>query len=113
MRLLAGIPAALLALLSVAGQSSARSTSHLETTFKPPQSFKNANLVHVISLEKNYVKESINVVIENIDKQPQDEYYLPFTAAQMSNLGGIEVKDRKDAKAGTFTVEATEVDPER
>ena len=112
MRFLAGIPAALLALLSVAGEASARSTI-VEATFKPPQSFKNANLVHVISVEKNYVKESINVVIENIDKQPQDEYYLPFTADQMSRLGGIEVKDRKDAKAGIFTVEAAEVDTER
>jgi len=113
MRFLAGVPTALLALVSAAGQTSARSTTSLDASFTPPQTFKNANLVHVISVEKNYVKESINVVIENIDKQPQDEYYLPFTADQISRLGGIEVKDRKDAKAGSFAVEIVESDPER
>jgi len=113
MKFLAGIPAALLGLVLVAEQTAARSTIHLDATFKPPQSFKNVNLVHVISLEKNYVKESINVVIENIDKQPQDEYYLPFTGDQVSRLGGIEVKDRKDAKAGTFAVDVVEFDPTR
>ena len=85
----------------------------LPATFKPPQVFKNANLVHVVSLEKNYVKESINVLVENIDKEPQDEYFLPFTADQMSRVGGMEVKDRKDATAGPFTAEAVEFDPER
>ncbi|KAK0618043.1 Ribophorin I [Bombardia bombarda] len=76
-----------------------------------PQVFKNANLVHVISVEKNYVKESINVVIENIDKAAQDEYFIPFTADQVSRLGGVEVKDRKDATAGPFTAEVAEFDP--
>lgn len=89
------------------------SQAKLPATFKPAQVFKNANLVHVISLERNYVKESINVLIENIDSKPQDEYYLPFTADQMSRLGGLEVKDRKDANAGPFGVEAVEFDPER
>lgn len=82
-------------------------------TFKPPQVFKNANLVHVVSVEKNYVKESINVVIENIAKDAQDEYYLPFTAEQMARVGAVEVKDRKNAEAGPFGVEAVEFDPER
>ena len=75
--------------------------------------FKNVNLVHVISLEKNYAKESVNVVIENIASSPQDEYFLPFTADQMSRLGGLEVKDRKDADAGPFETLAVEFDPSR
>ena len=69
--------------------------------------------MHVISVEKNYVKESINVAIENIGKEPQDEYFLPFTAEQMSRVGGMEVKDRKDTNAGPFTTEAVEFDPDR
>lgn len=85
----------------------------LPATFKPPQVFKNANLVHVVSLEKNYVKESINVLIENVGKEPEDQYFLPFTADQMSRVGGMEVKDRKDATAGPFIAEAVEFDPER
>lgn len=80
--------------------------------FTPPAVFKNANLVHVVSLEKNYVKETINVVIENIDDKPQDAYYLPFTTAQVAHVGGFEVKDRKETTAGPFVVEAVEVDPE-
>lgn len=101
-----------LSLLATAFASSESKTS-LPSTFKPPQVFKNANLVHVISLEKNYVKENINVLIENVDKEPQSEYYLPFTSDQVSRVGGFEVKDRKDATLGPFTAEVVEFDPER
>jgi oligosaccharyltransferase complex subunit alpha (ribophorin I) len=103
------------AVLSLLGTVSASSDSKttLPSTFKPPQVFKNANLVHVVSVEKNFVKENINVLIENIDKAAQDEYYLPFTGDEMSRLGGFEVKDRKDASLSGFTVEAVEFDPER
>ncbi|OAQ84107.1 oligosaccharyltransferase alpha subunit [Purpureocillium lilacinum] len=88
-----------------------RSKVTLPAEFKPPQVFKNANLVHIVSLEKNYVKEQVNVLIENVSKQPQDEYYLPFTADQMSRVGGFEVKDRKDTTAGPFVAERVEYDP--
>ncbi|KAK3939671.1 oligosaccharyltransferase [Diplogelasinospora grovesii] len=107
------VVSAVLSFLSLASTSSAKSSSKVDlpSTFKPPQVFKNTNLVHVISVEKNYVKESINVVIENIDKAPQDEYYLPFSSDQMSRVGGMEVKDRKDTSAGPFAAEAVEFDP--
>jgi oligosaccharyltransferase complex subunit alpha (ribophorin I) len=85
----------------------------LPSNFKPPQTFKNVNLVHTINLEKSYPKESINVVIENIASTPQDEYYIPFTSRQMETIGGLEVKDRKDPDGGLFEVEAVEFDPER
>lgn len=105
------IAAGLLSLLSSAVASSgSTSKTNTPTTFKPLPVFKNANLVHIISLEKNYVKEQINVLVENISDEPQDEYYLPFTADQMARIGGIEVKDRKDANAGAFQVEVAEVD---
>ena len=63
-----------------------------------------------MSLEKNYVKESINVVIENIDKEAQSDYILPFTNEQLSRLGGLEVRDRKNAESGPFVVEPVEFD---
>jgi len=107
----------LLSLASAAGSDRKSSSSSTSTTlpaiFKPPQVFKNANLVHVISVEKNYVKENINVLVENIDKAAHDEYFVPFTADQMSRLGGVEVKDRKDTTAGPFVAEAVEFDQER
>ncbi|KAK0746094.1 Ribophorin I [Schizothecium vesticola] len=93
--------------------SFAAANSPVSQTYPPPQVWKNANLVHIISAEKNYVKENINVLIENIAKQPQDEYFLPFTTDQLARLGGVEVKDRKDAKAGPFVAEIVEVDPKR
>ncbi|KAK2028678.1 ribophorin I [Colletotrichum zoysiae] len=96
---------------STAAAADKVSKVNLPTNFKPPQVFKNANLVHIISLEKNYAKESINVLIENIDKQPQDEYYVPFTPAQMSHIGGFEAKDRKNPEAGPFAVDIAEIDP--
>jgi len=105
---------AALSLLSFVSPSSARSTTTSDASpSKPPQVWKNANLVHVVSVEKNYVKENINILIENVSKAPQNEYFLPFTADQVSRLGGIEVKDRKDAKAGPFAVDIVELDPER
>ena len=85
----------------------------LPSTFAPPQTFKNLNLVHIINLEKSYPKESINVVIENIASSPQDEYFIPFTSQQMETIGGLEVKDRKDPDGGLFEVEAVEFDIER
>lgn len=85
----------------------------LPTDFKPPPVFKNANLVHIISLEKNYVKESINVLIENVGTRPHIEYFVPFTADQMERLGGFEVKDRKNTVAGPFVVQVVEYDPLR
>ncbi|KAK7414323.1 dolichyl-diphosphooligosaccharide--protein glycosyltransferase subunit 1 [Neonectria punicea] len=108
------ITTALLGFLSTALASAAAETqskANLPADFKPPQVFKNANLVHVISLEKNYVKEQINVLVENIASEPQDEYYLPFTADQVVRVGGFEVKDRKDANAGPFAAEPIEYDP--
>jgi hypothetical protein len=108
---------ALLSVLSLASAASSdtksSTSSTLPATFKPPQVFRNANLVHVVSVEKNYVKENINVLIENIDKAAQHEYFVPFTADQMSRLGGVEVKDRKDTSAGPFVAEAAEFDQER
>lgn len=113
------VASALLGLLATSVASSASSQQPLSSKvslpaqFKPPQVFKNANLVHIISLEKNYVKEQINVLVENVSKGPQDEYFLPFTADQMARLGGFEVKDRKDADAGPFRTETVDYDPHR
>ncbi len=98
---------------SLADASAGSQRSAKLSTFSPPQVFKNVNLVHVISVEKNYVKEAVNVVIENTDKEPQDEYFLPFTADQMSRIGGVEVKDRKDVDAGPFAVDVVEFDQSR
>jgi hypothetical protein len=85
----------------------------LPKNFKPPQTFKNVNLVHIINLEKGHVKESINVVIENIANSPQDEYFLPFTSRQMETIGSLEVKDKKDPDSGFFNVQAVDFDTKR
>lgn len=97
--------------VNVAGSTSSKLV--LPSTFKPPQVFKNANLVHIISLEKNFVKESINVLIENLSAKPQDEYFLPFTSEQMEKIGALEVKDRKNSDVVGFAVDAVEFDPLR
>ncbi|KAJ2900501.1 uncharacterized protein MKZ38_002406 [Zalerion maritima] len=96
------VAAALASWLTAAGASG----------FEPPQVFKNANLVHVVSLEKNYVKEAINVQVENIDKSPQDEYFVPIPSEQIPRIGGFEVKDRKNQDSGPLAVNLVEADPE-
>ncbi|CBF79447.1 hypothetical protein AN7472.2 [Aspergillus nidulans FGSC A4] len=83
----------------------------LPADFKPPQVFKNVNLVRNTNLEKGYARETINVVIENVDKQPQSEYYLSFPSDIFEQIGGLEVRNKKEADKGRFDVEASEVDP--
>ncbi|KAF2195445.1 Ribophorin I [Zopfia rhizophila CBS 207.26] len=84
----------------------------LPSTFKPPQVFKNTNLVRTTNLDKEYPRETINVIIENIDSKPQSEYYLPFESSLISSVGGLEVKDKKAPEKGNFKVEVVEYDTE-
>ena len=99
------------AVLSLAGsafssvQKPLTSTNILPSTFTPPQHFRNVNLVRVVNLEKNFARNTINVVIENISEKPQDEYFLPFTKDQAEKLGVLEAKDKKDASLAPFQVE--------
>lgn len=53
------------------------------------------------------------MVIENIAKEPQDEYFIPFTSQQMETIGGLEVRDKKNVEGGLFEVDAVEFDTQR
>lgn len=81
----------------------------LPGTFQPPQVFQHANLVRSINLEKSYPRETINVIVENIGKEAQEEYYLPFEQGVIARVGGLEVRD-KNSPAQVFDVETVEVD---
>jgi oligosaccharyltransferase complex subunit alpha (ribophorin I) len=107
------LAAALCSFLAVHADSNLTSQTILPSTFKPPQVFKNVNLLRSINLEKAYARETINVVIENIDKAPQSEYYLPFAADTIGKVGGLEVADKKAPEKGQFNVEVVEYDPDR
>jgi oligosaccharyltransferase complex subunit alpha (ribophorin I) len=85
----------------------------LPSNFQPPQVFRNINLLRNTNLEKAYVRETVNVVVENVDSKPQDEYYLPFEADEVEKLGGMEVRDKKDPGKGSFHVEIVEYDTYR
>lgn len=93
--------------------TTANSTTHtssrlvLSNDFSPPKVFKNVNLLRIINLEKGYVRETVNVVIENTAKEPQEQYFIPF--ASDVKVGGIEVRDKNAPSAGKFLVETTEV----
>lgn len=95
--------------------SSSPPSSHLilPVNFKPPQVFKNVNVLRNINLEKGYVKETINVVIENTDAKPQDEYYIPFKAEVIGKVGGLEVRDKKDPEKPKYRADVVEYDPYR
>ncbi|KAF2760133.1 Ribophorin I [Pseudovirgaria hyperparasitica] len=84
----------------------------LPAEFKPPQVFRNTNLVKNIDLSKEYARETVNLIIENIDSRPQSEYYLPFESALIARIGGFEVRDKKDASKDAFRVEVVEYDTE-
>ncbi|KAF2730094.1 oligosaccharyltransferase alpha subunit [Polyplosphaeria fusca] len=82
----------------------------LASTFKPPQVFKNVNLVRTTNLDKGFPRETINVIIENVDAKPQSEYYLPFESSLISRVGGLEVKDKKSPEKGALRVEVVGFD---
>jgi oligosaccharyltransferase complex subunit alpha (ribophorin I) len=101
-------------ILSSSSIVSAQSTAaSLPAHFKPPQVFKNVNLVRNTNLEKGYARETINVVVENVDKDPQSEYYLSFPSELFDRVGGLEVRNKKEAEKGRLDVEAVEIDSSR
>ncbi|MCJ1450828.1 dolichyl-diphosphooligosaccharide--protein glycosyltransferase subunit 1 [Mycoblastus sanguinarius] len=111
------IAAACLALFCIACGAEPNLTTPLSShqilpdNFKPPQVFKNINLLRNINLEKGYVKETVNVIIENTDTNAQDTYFIPFKAEAIANLGGLEVRDKKDPEKPAFVSEVVEYDP--
>lgn len=81
----------------------------LPNDFIPPPTFKNVNLLRNINLEKTYIRETINVVIKNTDKKPQNEYYIPFAADIIDKVGGLEVRDKNAENKGKFEVVPTDL----
>lgn len=75
--------------------------------------FKNVNLLRNINLEKAYVKEFVSVVIENTDANPQHEYYIPFAASIVAQVGGLEVRDNKNPEDPPYKVELVAYDETR
>jgi hypothetical protein len=113
MRLIHAAVAGFFAIATAKSNLTQGSKNVLPSTFQPPQHFRNTNLVRNINLEKNYPRETINVVVENIDKKPQSEYYLPFEQHVISRIGGLEAKDKKDASKAPFNVEIVALDEGR
>lgn len=89
-----------------------KTTSRVAATseFNPPQVFMNTHLVRNTNLEKGYVREVVNVVVDNVDKQPQSNYYLPFPSDVFDKVGSLEVRDKKAPEKGRMDVEAVGVD---
>lgn len=56
------------------------------------------------------MKEVINVVIQNTDSKPQDEYYIPFEAHVVGKVGGLVVRDKKDSSKPVFRSDLVEYD---
>ena len=85
----------------------------LPSAFSPPKHFRNVNLVRNINLEKSYPRETINVVIENVDKAARNEYYIPFEQGSLGQIGGLEVVDKKEPEKKGFKVDVVGIDPFR
>ncbi|RAQ50121.1 oligosaccharyl transferase subunit (alpha) [Aspergillus flavus] len=97
-------------LLSSSSLVWAESSAGTHSSFQPPQTFKNVNLVRNTNLEKGYARETVNVVVENVDKEPQSTYYLAFPSEVFDKVGGLEVRDRKAPEKGPFDVDVLSVD---
>lgn len=108
--------AGLLAGLSAASENLTQggfSKQILPSTFKPPQVFVNDKAVRNVNLQKGYARETLNVVIKNVDAEPQTDYYLPFEADVIRRVGGFEVRDKNEADGPIFQVQLAEFDSER
>jgi oligosaccharyltransferase complex subunit alpha (ribophorin I) len=70
----------------------------LPATFAVPQVFENTNLVRNLNLEKSYVRETTNIVVKNVDKSPQSEYYFAFSRDVITKVGGLEARDKKNSE---------------
>ncbi|CZT14141.1 probable oligosaccharyltransferase alpha subunit [Ramularia collo-cygni] len=98
--------------IATAADSNLTSRNILPGTFTPPPAFKNVNLVRNINLEKAYPRETLNVVIENVAKTAQQDYFLPFEQGLIGRVGGLEVKDKKQPERSGFSVEVVAIDPQ-
>jgi oligosaccharyltransferase complex subunit alpha (ribophorin I) len=67
---------------------------NLPEKFAPPPVFKNTNLLRNIDLTKPYQREVIAVVVENISKEPQTDYYIPFDKEVAERISYIEARDK-------------------
>lgn len=85
----------------------------LPDTFQPPQVFQHVNLVRTVNLVKEYARETVNVIVENIDSQPQSEYYIPFELGTLARVGGLEVRDKNAPETRFADVEVVEIDKSR
>ena len=74
-------------------------------TFIPPKVFRQSNLIRNIQLEKVYARETISIVVENIDKLEQYDYFLPFDSEVASRIGGFEAGDKDQLQKGLFSYE--------
>ncbi|EME42247.1 hypothetical protein DOTSEDRAFT_73166 [Dothistroma septosporum NZE10] len=110
MRFLSWASLGLVSLVAADPNVTYESRNILPSTFTPPKHFRNVNLVRNINLEKSYPREILNVVIENIDKAAQTEYYIPFEQGTLSRVGGLEAKDKKEPEKGVFAVEVVGID---
>ncbi|KAI9789052.1 MAG: dolichyl-diphosphooligosaccharide--protein glycosyltransferase subunit 1 [Peltula sp. TS41687] len=114
---LATAAASILALTSLCSASESNLTEPLTSrtilpnTFSPPPGFRNVNLLRNINLEKGYVRETINVVIENVASNAQDDYFIPFPSQVVDRIGGLEVRDKNDPDKKGFEVTLVEYDP--
>jgi oligosaccharyltransferase complex subunit alpha (ribophorin I) len=81
------------------------SATTLPLDFAPPQVFENTNLVRNINLEKSYPRETTNIVVKNVDKSPQSEYYFAFPRDVVAKVGGLEVRDKKKSDDAPYYVE--------
>ncbi|EAS35662.3 oligosaccharyltransferase alpha subunit ostA [Coccidioides immitis RS] len=112
MRLLTAVALLLTSCAHAANPNSTYTSSEaqvLPSDFNPPQTFKNLNILRNINLDKGYVRETINAIIENIDKQPQSKYYLPFSNALIDKVGGLEAWEKNAEDNGRFKVERTQL----
>ena len=111
LQLLAGL-AGLISIVSADSNltDAGKSQRRLKGDFKPPQVWKNVITVRNINLDKGYVRETSNIVVENVDKgkNPQSEYYLPFEYDLIGKVGGLEVRNKKEPSKPKFQVDLVE-----
>jgi Ribophorin I len=70
-----------------------------------PQTLHHTNLLRSIDLTKPYVRDITNLILENIGKRIETDYYVGIPLELAPKLSYLEVKEKKSGASPLFPVE--------
>ena len=70
-----------------------------------PQTLQHTNLLRTIDLTKPYIRDSTALILENVGKVTETEYFWGIPLDLAPNLSYLEVKEKKNGASPLFPIE--------